>query len=136
MTAIWKGRRRWEILGDLVKPGFNLGRELRWLVGRFGSLDQIERAVGPGDYEHAGVEGDVAVGRLEHVGRDLATLFNHLVGGQHDCRAAGRRGARAKGAAAIGDLVGVALDDANLRGINAELLADDLLVDRVVPLAV
>src|SRR5215469_3776324 len=66
---------------------------------------------------------------------DLTALGDDLLGGAESGRAADHRRARAEGAGAPGDLVGIALKERNLVEIEAELLGQDDLVHGLVALA-
>ena len=81
-------------------------------------------------------EGEIGLGRLEQMRRDLLAALDHLVGGEHDRRAAARDRARAEGAGAGHDLVGIAVLEFDQIGIDAELVEQNLLECRRMALAV
>ena len=89
-------------------------------------------AIGAGDRKDAVGECDVGLRGLQQVGGDRFRLGDDLLGGEIDRRAAQRRRARAAAAFADRHLVGVALDVLHLVGVDAEPVADELLVDRLV----
>ena len=108
-----------------------LGQALR-VPGGGGDIGERDGAVGPSDREAAAVEIDVGLGGFEQVCGNRFRLGDDLLGGEIDRRAAEGRGARAAGALADRDLLGVALDVMHLIGIEAEPVADELFVDRLV----
>ena len=75
-----------------------------------------------------------AVG-AEQMGGDRLGLDHDLLGREMDRRPAEGGRARAAGAFAVRDLVGVALHVMHLVGVDAEAIAQQLLVDRLVALA-
>src|SRR5258707_6071093 len=64
---------------------------------------------------------------------DPLALLDHLAGGDVERAAADHGRARAHGAHAEGDAVGVAVDELHLRGVEAEPLVQDLLERGLVP---
>ena len=117
------------------QAGLETGRKLRRRVGRAHHVIQRHRLVGAGDGEGAVGILDIAFGRLQHVAGDGFALVDDLVRCRRHRAAAHGRRARAAGAAAHPQYVGVALDHADVVGIDAQPFADDLLVDGLVPLA-
>ena len=105
-------------------------------VGGEGDLAEGLLAVGAGDPVLAVRELDVGDARLEQMGGDLLALVDDLVDRLVDRRAADRRRARAVGAHAERDAVGVAVDDLDVLDRDAEPLDDELREGRLVPLAV
>ncbi len=103
----------------LVQPGFEARRQAAGLERRLGDLGDADAPVGAGDREVAAIvadrELDVDIGRFEQMGGDAFALGDDLVGGEPQGRAADHRRARAVGADAEGDAVGVAIDDIALR---------------------
>ena len=90
----------------------------------------------PATRELAVLELDIGLGGFEQVGGDLAALGDDLVHRLDDRRAADGERARAVGAHAEGDLVGVAVDDLDALDRDAEPVGDELGEGRLVPLAV
>ena len=97
------------------------GRRLLPLRG--GERDDVDAAVGADDGEPAIGEGDIGRRGLQHFGRRLLALVDHRIGGQQDRLAFGIQAARAAGATADRDGVGIALADADLLAVDAELAA-------------
>ena len=87
----------------------------------------------PAIVEDAVSEIEVGLRGFEQMGGDRPRFRHDLLGCQIDRRAAERRGARAAAALADRNLVGVALEVMHLVGVDAEPVAHELLVDRLVP---
>ena len=68
---------------------------------------------------------EIARAGFQRFGRDLLQLVAEIAGGALDADAAGRDRRRAAGAETGGDLVGVALQDMDALGRQAELLGDE-----------
>ena len=98
-----------------------------------GDAAQRHGAVGAGDREDTVGEIDIGLGRFEQVRGDRLRLLDDPVGCHQHRRAAQRRRARAAGALAERDLVGVALDVGDLVRMEAEPVAHQLLEDGLVP---
>ena len=90
----------------------------------------------PATDERAVGEIDVVRGGLQQMGGDQLALGDDLVGGAVERRAADRNRARAEGAGAVRDGIGVALDDLDLLDRDAQLRRQDLREGRGVALAV
>ena len=129
-------------VGRVVKRGLLQARlELRAgeLVRDIGVERDVapgRRLVGAGDGELAVLEFDVALGRLQHEGRDFLGLGLDLVERLDDRRHADRAGARAVGAHAELHLVGVAMHDRDILDRNAEPLGHELREGGLVALPV
>src|SRR6185437_11746097 len=76
-------------------------------------LDEIDRPVGPGDGEAAVSELDVERRRFEQMAGDELAFLDDLLGRAEESGAPGARRARAEGAAAVEDEIGVAIDEAH-----------------------
>ena len=103
---------------------------------RFARSTSADRLVGADHGELAVLELDVAGRGFQHVAGHLLGLLDHHLGGVLQRRAADGHAARAVGAAAEADLVGVALDHADGVEIDAEPLRHHLGIDGLVALAV
>ena len=95
----------------------------------------MDRFVGAGDRQVALAEFDILLGRFQHVGCDLLCLFDNLVGGIAQRRAADGHGTRAIRAAPVGDRVGIALHQADFLERHAEPGMDHLGIGRLMALA-
>ena len=116
--------------------GFDRGQLLRRRGGQGGDFGVGDRAVGAGDADMA--VGDFQIGdrRLQFVrGELLERGGERLRGARRHDRADGNR-ARAAGAVAAGDAIGVALHDLHPFQGNVEILRNDLRIGRLVPLPV
>ena len=98
-----------------------------------GDAAQRNGPVGAGDREDAVGEVDIGLGGFEQMRGDRFRLLDDAVGRHQHGRAAQRRRARAAGALAERDLVGIALDVGDLIGVEAEPVAHQLLEDGLVP---
>ena len=102
---------------------------------RRGERDDVDAAIGADDGEAAVGEGDVGERRFQRLGRGLLAFVDHRIGGEQDRLAFGIQAARAAGAAADRDRVGVALADADLVAVDAEPVGGQLHIGGLVPLA-
>ena len=109
------------------------GAVLAALMG--GQREDVHPAIRSGDREAAGFKHDVRDGGLERFRGSLLTLVDDARGRHEDRLAFGIEAARAAGAAADRDRVGVTLLDADLLAIDAELVDHQLDVGRLVTLA-
>ena len=136
MAAIGKVLHPGDIARARFEPGFDVGRQFRRKVGGPRHLDELHRPVGSRHAEGAVDEFEIGLRGLQQMGGDRFRLFDDLLGRAQHGGAAERRRARAAGAAADGQRVGIAFRDPQRRRVDAERLADNLLVDRLMPLAV
>ena len=95
----------------------------------------LTAAVGAGDREIAVGEFDVGVGGFEQMRGKRLALGDDLVGRHPQGRAADHRRARAVGADAEGDAVGVAVDVLYVAGSSPSFSFEHLLEGRLVALA-
>ena len=110
-----------------LKPRFQrLQRVVVRHIGREGDLAEAERLVGAGNRETAIREGDVVLGGLQHVRRDLLALGDDLVDGVAHRRSADCQRPRTIGSHAEGDLRRVAVDDFHGAGRNAQFVGNHL----------
>ena len=119
----------------LVEPGLEAGRELGGLERRARDVLQDDGAIGADDRELPIRERNVGFRRLQQARGDLLALGDDLVrrGPQRGAADDGR--ARAHGAHAEADALGVAVDVAHVGRVEPEALVQDLLERRLVPLA-
>ncbi len=113
------------------RPG---GRVAARKAARAASVSVMRRSV-PATAKLPVGELDVGLGRFQQVGGDLLRLGDDLVGRHPQGRAADHGRARAAGADAERDPVGVAVDILDVAGVEAELFGQDLLEGRLVALA-
>ena len=119
--------------GARDKTGLHaIGEALRF-PSRAGDIGERQRAIGAGDRKDALLEIDVGLGGFEQMRGDRLRLIDDPLGREIDRRAAQGRRARATAALADRDLLGIALDVMHLVGTEAEPVADELLIDRLVP---
>ena len=119
---------------DEARHRYPLGR-LVGSIASFATSLMVERAVGLGAGEHAVGKIDLVGIELEEMRGNVLRLAGDPFGRDIDRRAADGGGARAAGAFADKDLIGIALDIVHLLRVEAEAVAHDLLEDRFVPLA-
>ncbi len=135
MAAIGEGRHRGHEDAVGHQPRLDIGRQQRAHEGGLGDFLERLRLVGAGDAERAVAELDVLDRGLEEMRGNRLALFDDLLAGGADGGAADAGRARAEGAVAEGDLVGVALQDADLIEVQAEDLDQKLAEHRLVALA-
>ncbi len=112
------------------RPGVHARRQFFRIVRRFRHVEYIETKVGAGHAEHAVLESDIRRRDFEHMRGELLALADDDAARFVERRAADRDGARAAGEPR-GRAVGVAHDDVDAVGIDAELVGDELLVGGV-----
>src|SRR3984893_2071273 len=127
MGAGGEGKILWVIERGFVEAGLQfLVREVVRHVGGQRHLGHGLRPVGAGNGELAVLELDIGLGGFEQMRGDLAALGNDLVHRLDDRAAADGERPRAVGAHAIGDLVGIAVDDLDAFDRDAETIGDEL----------
>ncbi len=136
MGGVGEGRRGRLVGSEGGKPTIRARRLQRGRVGHARHVGQVDRAVGAGDGEGAVVEFDVACVGLEMVRGDNLALVDDLVRRLGQRAAAQAGGTGAKGAMAVGHLVSVALDIADLLEFKPQPVGQQLLEDRLVALPV
>ena len=138
-SQIWLPFGKFCCLGVKAAPAIRPGS---MSSGRLGGLNDLRRDLADRQRPVRARRGKEAILELdlvrlgaEQMRGDRLGLGHDLLGREIDRRPAERRRARAAGALADRNLVGVALDVMHLVGIDAEPVAQQLLVDRLVPLA-
>ena len=109
------------------RPGLHARRQLRRIARRVGHVQQVDPQIGAGHGEDTVGEGNVLRGDLQKVRGDLARLADDRAPGLVERGAADRDRARAAGQARR-RAVGIAHDDVDAVGVDAELIRDQLLV--------
>ena len=104
-------------------------------LGQPGQPAEIDPAVGAGDGEDAARVSQVAGRRLQRLRRQVPPVFDQGVCGQQGGRTADGQRSAGAGAGPGLDPVGIALDDANARRIDAEPCRCDLGKGRGVALS-
>ena len=120
----------------LIQTGLDLRRQFTGHEGGAGHVLDAHGLVGAGDAEHPGLKRNVLRGRLLHMGDDVFAFVDDLPGGDVDRRAAQCGRARGESAGAGDHGIGVAVDEADVVGIQAEPVAEDLLEGGLMTLAV
>src|SRR6516162_9028791 len=106
------------------------------MVGDIGDVGEADRAIGAAHFEQAAAIVDVALRAFERMGGDTLRLDEDLVAGAVNCRSRHRYRARPPGAVAEGDLIRIALEEADIVDREAQAIGRDLTECDLVPLPV
>ena len=136
MTAVGEIAGVERIGRDFAEARFHPGRQVRHIEGGDTGVGEAHGAVRAGDHERAVLKRDVLRRRLQQMSRDLEGLGDDLVRRLEDRAGSDGRRARAPRSGAVGDRIGVSLDHLDETRIQAQLAANDLLVNGLVALPV